>query len=95
MVVLKGRKIPMRQCIGCRESKAQKELVRIVKGEDKDDHSITVCVDRTGRINGRGAYLCNSLECFNRARKNHALNRVFKIDVADEIYNELERQLSE
>ena len=42
MVVLKGRKIPMRQCIGCRESKAQKELVRIVKCEDKDDHSLFV-----------------------------------------------------
>lgn len=90
-----GKKIPMRQCVGCRESKAKKELIRIVKAEEGEDGAITVCVDRTGKANGRGAYLCDSRECLQKARKNHALSRAFKINVADEIYDDVERQLSE
>lgn len=89
-----NKKIPMRQCVGCRESKSKAELIRVVKTED-EDHAVIVCVDRTGKANGRGAYLCDSRECLQKARKNHGLNRAFKINVEDEIYDDLERQLSQ
>lgn len=82
------RKKPSRQCIGCRESKEKKELIRVVKTPEGE-----FCIDRTGRMNGRGAYLCDSGECFAKARGNNALNRSFRMDVPDEIYDELERQL--
>ena len=90
-----NKKIPMRQCVGCRESRPKKELIRIVKSEDKETSAITVCVDRTGKVNGRGAYLCDSQECLRKARKNHGLSRAFKINVEDGVYDDLERQLSE
>lgn len=85
---MQGKKRPVRQCIGCRESKEKKELIRIVKTPEGE-----FCIDRTGRQNGRGAYLCDSSECFAKARKTNALNRSFRINVPDEIYDELERQL--
>jgi len=109
------KKIPMRQCIGCRESRPKSELIRIVRSGQPDgserikrgervegcDESRTVFVDqkvfvdRSGRANGRGAYLCDCLECLRKARKNHGLERAFKINIKDEIYDDLERQLSE
>lgn len=92
---MKGKKIPMRQCVGCRESKDKKELIRIVKTESKEDGTVTVCVDRTGKVNGRGAYLCDNRECLQKVRKNNGLSRAFRMDVPDEIYEDLERQLSE
>lgn len=81
------RKKPERQCIGCRESREKKELIRVVKTPEGD-----IVLDRTGRRNGRGAYLCDREECFQKARKSNALSRSFKINVSDEIYDELERQ---
>lgn len=92
---MKGKKIPMRQCVGCRENKEKKELIRIVKSENKEDHTVTVTIDRTGKMSGRGAYLCDSQECLKKARKNNGLNRAFKMNVSDEIYEELERQFIE
>ncbi len=95
------KKIPMRQCVGCRESRPKTELIRIVRSEDivgcddKESRSVSVDVDRTGKANGRGAYLCDRLECLQKARKNHGLDRAFKINIKDEIYDDLERQLSE
>ncbi len=93
------KKMPMRQCIGCRESRPKTELIRIVRSECvagcDDKESCAVYVDRTGKANGRGAYLCDRLECLQKARKNHGLDRAFKINIKDEIYDDLERQLSE
>ncbi len=95
------KKIPMRQCVGCRESRPKTELIRIVRSEDivgcddKESRAVSVDVDRTGKANGRGAYLCDRLECLQKARKNHGLDRAFKINIKDEIYDDLERQLSE
>ena len=77
----------MRQCVGCRESKEKKQLIRIVK----NDQAITI--DRTGKKNGRGAYLCDNLECLVKARKNRGLNRAFRMEVDESVYEELERQL--
>lgn len=90
-----NKKIPMRQCVGCRESRPKTELIRIVRQEDRESHAVTVCVDRTGKVNGRGAYLCDSRMCLQKAQKNRGLSRAFKINVSDEIYDDLERQLSE
>ena len=53
------------------------------------------CIDRTGRRNGRGAYLCDDLECLKKARKTNGLSRAFRINVSEEVYEDLERQLSE
>lgn len=92
---MKNRKIPMRQCVGCRESKEKKELIRIVRMAEGEGEPEKICVDRTGKVNGRGAYLCNDPECLKKARKNNGLSRAFKMHVTDEVYHELERQLSE
>ena len=85
---MKEKKVPMRQCVGCRESKEKKILIRIVKGMGE-----TISIDRTGKKNGRGAYLCDDLECLKKARKNRGLNRAFRMEIDDVIYDELERQL--
>nr|MBP3598286.1 YlxR family protein [Eubacterium sp.] len=87
---MKGKKIPMRQCIGCRESKEKKQLIRVVKTEEE-----ILEIDRTGKKNGRGAYLCDNMECLKKARKSNGLSRAFKMNVADNIYDDLERQLGE
>ena len=77
----------MRQCVGCRESKEKKQLIRIVKNDQ------VITIDRTGKKNGRGAYLCDNLECLVKARKNRGLNRAFRMEVDESVYEELERQL--
>lgn len=87
---MQAKKKPARQCIGCRESKEKKELIRVVKTPEGK-----IQLDRTGRLNGRGAYLCDSDECLKKARKSNALSRSFKMAVLEEIYDELERQLNE
>lgn len=87
---MQAKKKPARQCIGCRESKEKKELIRVVKTPEGE-----LKVDRTGRLNGRGAYLCDCEECFKKARESNALSRSFKMAVPEEIYDELERQLNE
>lgn len=87
---MQAKKKPARQCIGCRESKEKKELIRVVKTPEGK-----IQLDRTGRLNGRGAYLCDSDECLKKARKSNALSRSFKMAVPEEIYDELERQLNE
>lgn len=87
---MKTKNIPERQCIGCRISKNKKDLIRVVKTKEG-----SIEVDRTGKKNGRGAYLCDDAECFQKARKTNALNRSFKMNIPDEIYEELERQFYE
>lgn len=85
---MQQRKKPQRQCIGCRESKEKNELIRVVKTPDGE-----IVLDRKGRQNGRGAYLCDKEECLRKARKTNALSRSFKMNVSEDIYEELERQL--
>ena len=86
---MQERKKPQRQCIGCRESKGKQELIRIVKTLEGE-----IVLDRTGRKNGRGAYLCDNEECLKKARKSNALSRSFRMNVPEETYVELERQLN-
>lgn len=84
---MQERKKPQRQCISCRESKEKQKLIRIVKTPEGE-----IVIDRTGRKNGRGAYLCDNEECLKKAQKSNALNRSFRMDVPKEVYTELERQ---
>lgn len=84
---MSDKKVPHRQCIGCRESRPKKELIRIVKTKEGN-----IVLDRTGRQNGRGAYLCDKEECLRKARKSGALSRSYCMNVPENIYDELERQ---
>ncbi len=74
----------LRMCISCRNMKDKKELVRIVK--DKDSN---IFIDETGKKNGRGAYICKNEDCLNKLQKQKLLNKTFKTNVDEKIYNEL------
>ena len=82
------RKIPMRKCVGCPEMKSKKEMLRILKTAENE-----FVLDATGRKNGRGAYLCFSKECLEKARKNKGLERSFKQTIPKEVYENLEKEL--
>ena len=81
------KKIPMRRCTGCGEMKEKKSLIRIVRTPDG-----TIQIDRTGKLNGRGAYLCDDLACLRAARKRRSLQRSLDTPIPDEIFDELERR---
>lgn len=83
------KKIPLRKCTGCNEMKPKKELIRVLKTTEEE-----IILDKTGKKNGRGAYLCNSLECFKQARKTKGLERSLQIKIPDAIYETLEKELS-
>lgn len=85
-----SKKVPMRQCVGCREMKPKKEMIRIIKTADND-----IQLDAGGRKNGRGAYICLNSECLVKAEKTKGLSRSFKMEIPQEIYAELERQMRE
>ena len=78
------KKTPMRMCTGCREMKPKKELIRIVKTVDGE-----IALDFTGKLNGRGAYVCKSKECLEKIRKSNALSRAFQTAVDGQIYGKL------
>lgn len=86
--MLKKRKIPMRQCVGCRESKPKNELIRILKTPDDE-----IVLDTTGRQNGRGAYICPSMECYKKAVKYKALEKSLGVSISEEVYDNIERQM--
>lgn len=83
-------KIPMRQCTGCREMKSKKEMIRVLRTSENE-----IILDATGKKNGRGAYLCFSEECLEKAIKNHGLERSLKMAVPDEVYQNLKRSLDQ
>lgn len=83
------KKIPMRQCVGCREMKNKKEMIRVIKTPEE-----TICLDTTGRQNGRGAYICQSMECLNRAIKSKGLERSLKVAIPSEVYEALQEEMS-
>ncbi len=82
------KKVPMRKCTGCQEMKNKKELIRIVRNDEG-----VFSLDTTGKKPGRGAYICNSADCLEKAFKNKGLERSFKSAVPSEIYDELKTQL--
>ena len=79
----------MRQCVVCKTQKPKKELLRVVKFEDKDTGKINFSLDFTGKMSGRGAYLCNQDDCVLKAIKNRVFNRVFEMQINDEVYTKL------
>ncbi|MDI9481822.1 MAG: YlxR family protein [Bacillota bacterium] len=87
---MKKKKVPVRRCIACLEMKAKRELIRVVKSPEGE-----ISLDETGRKNGRGAYLCKDPSCFRKAQKSKALNREFKTEIPDDIYQLMEKQLEE
>lgn len=83
------KKVPMRKCVGCQEMKSKKEMMRVLKTEDE-----TFVLDITGKKNGRGAYLCHSKECLDKAVKNKGLERSFKQAIPKEVYETLKKEMA-
>ena len=84
------KKIPQRMCLGCREHKDKKELVRVVRSPEGE-----VSVDLTGRKNGRGAYICRSADCLKKARKQKAISKALNCEISDEVFEQLLVQIEE
>ena len=82
------KKIPQRQCMGCRERKAKKELIRVVRGTDG-----VVSLDFGGKLNGRGAYLCPDPACLKKAQKSGSLERSLEVPIPQEVYERLEKEM--
>ncbi len=87
---MQKKKIPMRQCTGCRTMKPKRELVRIVKSPEDE-----ISLDYSGKKPGRGAYICKDSGCLALAKKSRALERAFSAPISDEIYAELKRKMEE
>lgn len=83
-----NKKIPMRQCVGCAQMKAKRELIRVIKTPEDQ-----VVLDATGRKNGRGAYICLDPECLKKARKSKGLERSLKTAIPAEVYENLEKEM--
>lgn len=84
------KKVPMRKCIGCQEMKNKKEMIRILHTPQDE-----LVIDTTGRKNGRGAYLCFSADCFEKAVKNRGLERSLKRSISPEIYENLKKEIEQ
>lgn len=84
------KKIPLRKCTGCGEMKPKKELVRVIKTVEDN-----ILMDLTGKMNGRGAYVCRDEECLKRAIKTKAIERSLGVSVSDDVYEQLKKELGE
>ena len=82
------KKIPMRQCLGCREAKPKKELIRVVRSPKGQ-----ISLDFKGKASGRGAYICHDPQCLKKAIKSKALERAFSTQIPPEIYDKLNEQM--
>ena len=85
---MQQKKIPMRQCLGCREMKAKKELLRVVRSPEGE-----ISLDFKGKANGRGAYVCPNRDCLKKAIRAKALERAFETAIPEEIYALLSAQM--
>lgn len=86
---MKTRKIPMRKCIGCMESFPKKELCRIVKNKDNE-----INLDLSGKLNGRGIYICKKAECFEKAIKTKRLAKSLEVEIPENIYDAIKLEIS-
>jgi predicted RNA-binding protein YlxR (DUF448 family) len=84
----KVKKIPQRQCVGCRTMKDKKALIRVVRTPEG-----AIVLDSTGKKSGRGAYVCPDPACLKKARKSRALERAFSLEIPGEVYDALEAQM--
>ena len=85
---MKTLKIPMRMCVGCREMKEKRSLLRIVKNAEG-----AISFDRVGKAPGRGAYICRSKECLQKAIKQRQLERALETQIAQEVYQQLMEEI--
>ena len=87
-MTVQAKKIPLRKCTGCQEMKSKKEMMRILRTSEGE-----IVLDATGKMNGRGAYVCCSMECFEKAVKNKGLERSLKTKVPEETYGTLKKEI--
>lgn len=90
-----NKKIPMRQCVGCREMKAKKDMIRVIKTAAEEEGVSQILLDTTGRKNGRGAYICANGECLATAIKNKGLERSLKMPIPKDVYEVLTKEMEE
>lgn len=86
---MKVKRIPERMCTGCLSHRPKTELIRVVKSPDGE-----ISIDKTGKKSGRGAYICNDVECLKKARKSRRLNKAFECEIPGEIYERLMEEIS-
>ena len=84
------KQIPPRQCMGCRERKPKRELIRVVRCTDGE-----VRLDFGGKMNGRGAYICPNAECLKKVRKSKALDRSLEVTIPEEVYDRLAKEMED
>ncbi|MDO5141900.1 MAG: YlxR family protein [Eubacteriales bacterium] len=84
------KKIPLRQCLGCRQALPKRELIRVVRSPEGE-----IALDLKGKAPGRGAYLCGQPACLKKARKSRAIERALGVAVPDEVYDRLEQQMEQ
>ena len=84
------KKIPQRQCMGCRERKEKRQLIRVVRGTDGQ-----VSLDFSGKAPGRGAYICPNPECLKKAMKSRSLDRSLEVTIPEEVYQRLAKEMEE
>ncbi|MBQ3543090.1 MAG: YlxR family protein [Oscillospiraceae bacterium] len=82
------KKIPQRQCMGCRERKNKRDMIRVVRTTEG-----TVSLDFSGKLNGRGAYVCPDAACLQKARKTRSLERCLEVEIPEEVYQRLTREM--
>lgn len=83
------KKVPLRKCTGCGEMKKKKEMIRVIKTPEDE-----ILLDKTGKKNGRGAYICPTVQCLNSALKSKGLERSLKTPIPREVYDTLLKELS-
>ena len=82
------KKIPQRQCMGCRERKPKRDMIRVVRTPEG-----VVTLDFGGKMNGRGAYICPQMECLKKVQKSKALERSLEVSIPDEVYDRLSKEM--
>lgn len=87
---MKAKKVPLRMCTGCGEMFDKRTLVRVVKSPQGE-----VSLDLTGKKAGRGAYVCNNLDCLKKARKKKAFERAFQMQIDEDVYNKMEEEMND
>lgn len=87
---MKQKKVPLRMCLGCKEMKPKKELIRVVKNNEGE-----INIDLVGKKPGRGAYICKDVKCLEMAIKAKRLEKAFETTIDVEIYENLKNQLEE
>lgn len=83
-----AKQIPVRQCIGCREMKPKNQMFRIIRTPENE-----IRLDKTGKMNGRGAYLCPNVECYRKAVRSKAIERALKLEIPEDIYKAISEEL--